>query len=224
MKCAFKLFLYLRGCWLKLKGRDLWGLWHQRQVPKAWICNHIPQNTVGHNFLSMPKIPASVTKALIFQCVCVRIHKYLDTNPTICGTSLGRVQSTFWWMISNKYKICNYRIKPEDGIPAKPCWYFILRFSSSFYFSPDSYQKVWYLYPSPSFSLPAICCDVNISRKWWKRTLRQQLMNSSRLPCDRSKRHRGSSRRRSYKVCHRKCLRQDIILIISNKILNIMHH
>ena len=43
-----------------VKGQDVkWGLCHQKQVSWVWISNYIPQNTVGCNYLSMPKLPAS---------------------------------------------------------------------------------------------------------------------------------------------------------------------
>ena len=44
---------------------DIRGLWHQKQVYQAWLSNYIPHNTLGHNYLSMPQIPASDAKVLI---------------------------------------------------------------------------------------------------------------------------------------------------------------
>ena len=43
----------------------IWGLWRQKQVSQSWTSNCIPQTIVGCNYLSLPEIPASGTKALI---------------------------------------------------------------------------------------------------------------------------------------------------------------
>ena len=42
------------------------GLWRQKQVSQAMMNNHIPQNIVVCNYLSMPEIPASGAKVLIW--------------------------------------------------------------------------------------------------------------------------------------------------------------
>ena len=44
----------------------IWGLWRQKQVSQAGISNYIPQFTVGCNYLSLPEIPASDAKVLIY--------------------------------------------------------------------------------------------------------------------------------------------------------------
>ena len=43
----------------------IWGLWCQKQVSQAEVSNCIPHYSAGFNYLSLPKIPASGTKALI---------------------------------------------------------------------------------------------------------------------------------------------------------------
>ena len=43
-----------------------WGFWHQKQVSHAGITNCIPQYSVRCNYLSLPEIPASATKVLLF--------------------------------------------------------------------------------------------------------------------------------------------------------------
>ena len=73
------LLLMCRGKWLPIKRRQIaspsmasiqtqiWGLWRQKQVSQAGISNCIPQSTVGCNYLSLPEIPASGTKVLIYE-------------------------------------------------------------------------------------------------------------------------------------------------------------
>ena len=46
--------------------QNIWGLCRQKQVSQAWISNCISQNTVGCNYLSLPEIPASGIKVLIW--------------------------------------------------------------------------------------------------------------------------------------------------------------
>ena len=45
----------------------IWGRRSEKQVSQAWISNCIPQYTVGCNYLSLPEIPASGTKVLIWK-------------------------------------------------------------------------------------------------------------------------------------------------------------
>ena len=44
----------------------VWGLWCQKQAFQAGISNCIPQNTAGCHHLSLPQIPASGPKVLIY--------------------------------------------------------------------------------------------------------------------------------------------------------------
>ena len=45
----------------------IWGLYCQKQVSQAGISNYIPQFTLGCNYLSLPDIPASGNKVLIYR-------------------------------------------------------------------------------------------------------------------------------------------------------------
>ena len=45
---------------------EIWGLCCQKQVSQTGIINYIPQFTVGCNYLSLPEIPVSGNKVLIY--------------------------------------------------------------------------------------------------------------------------------------------------------------
>ena len=45
----------------------IWGLWCQKQPSQAGINNCISQYSVGYNYISLPEIPASGTKFLIWE-------------------------------------------------------------------------------------------------------------------------------------------------------------
>ena len=55
----------------------IWGLCCQKQVSQAGISNYIPQFTVGCNYLSLPEIPASGNKALIYALNTIQNGRHL---------------------------------------------------------------------------------------------------------------------------------------------------
>ena len=52
----------------------IWGPWYQKQVSQARICNCIPSNTVGCNYLSLPEIRTSGAKVLIYVYICIYVY------------------------------------------------------------------------------------------------------------------------------------------------------
>ena len=75
----------------------IWGLWHQKQVPQAWISNCVQQNTVECNYFYLPEIPASGTKVLI--------HSKLDTCSMVFQTWCGHI--VFNSTIDSQYIVVN---------------------------------------------------------------------------------------------------------------------
>ena len=73
--------------------------WIRALVSQAGISNCIPQNTVGYNYLSLPKIPVSGTKVLNISVHSYRMHASLKLshisiiaspitgNFTVCSTA-----------------------------------------------------------------------------------------------------------------------------------------
>ena len=59
-------------CWFYI-----WGLCCQKQVSQARISNYIPQFTVGCNYLSLPEIPASDNKVVIYWHHCCDMLLYM---------------------------------------------------------------------------------------------------------------------------------------------------
>ena len=67
---------------------NIQGPCHQKQESQAGISNCIPQNTVGCNYLSLPKIPASGVKVLICTYTwCSYISLTISQIPHMCHVS-----------------------------------------------------------------------------------------------------------------------------------------
>ena len=92
-------------CW------PVWGLCCQKQVSQAGISKYIPQWTAGRDYLSLPEIPASGNKVLIYwdcltglRCSCLPSHcqHMLIMNAgrwSVCEEAFAR--AAFW--------LCSYR-------------------------------------------------------------------------------------------------------------------
>ena len=64
----------------------IWGWLCQKQVSHAGISNYLPQFTVGCNYLSLPEIPASDIKVLIYGWLTAalqKLHWYYEINEWI---------------------------------------------------------------------------------------------------------------------------------------------
>ena len=80
---------------------DIWGLWCQKQVSQAGLSNYLPQFTVGCNYLSLPEIPASGAKVLIY---VTEWSLWLSQNWYELVIGVSRIR------LSNHIKkiLCNY--------------------------------------------------------------------------------------------------------------------
>ena len=82
--CAFGIILLCYIYTIYIFGY-IWGLCCQRQVSQAGISNYIMQFTVWCNYLSLPEIPASGNKVLIY-------------GPNVIGQELIQVQMCSLWV------------------------------------------------------------------------------------------------------------------------------
>ena len=74
----------------------IWGFWCPKQVSQTVISNCIPQYSMGWNYLSMPEIPASGAKVIIW----LIIH----------GMIMGPVH---WHLSPSQFKFkCHFTVKP----------------------------------------------------------------------------------------------------------------
>ena len=71
----------------------VWGLWCQKQVSQTGISNYVPQFTVRCNFLSLPEMPVSGAKVLIYLLLCVNL-------PVQGLNDSGQIVSMIWLLIS----------------------------------------------------------------------------------------------------------------------------
>ena len=58
------------GIWLnptyQIQATHIFGLWWWKRVWRVWMSNYVIQHSIGYDYLSMPKIPASGDKVLIY--------------------------------------------------------------------------------------------------------------------------------------------------------------
>ena len=82
----------------------IWGRCCMKHISRAWISNHIPQNSVGYNYLSMPYITASDTQSPCMEGLVQERRNssahVLEfclscTNPSISYSVLSWVM--LWW-------------------------------------------------------------------------------------------------------------------------------
>ena len=78
----------------------IWEIWCQKHVPYVWTSNCMPQNTVKFNTSSMPEIPASGTKVLIYVAidyfVSFNLYKtWLVTNRQLRGKCFHLMTSSW---------------------------------------------------------------------------------------------------------------------------------
>ena len=85
------------------------GLCCLKQVSQAWISNYISQKTAGCNYLSLPEIPASGNKVLIYRLAflvhplrnCVHLDTYnLRSSGTHLNYKTKYISSGFYFPIT----------------------------------------------------------------------------------------------------------------------------
>ena len=89
--------------------RIICGLCCQKQASQAGISNCIPQNTVGYNYISLPEIPASGIKGLIyrFRHMDYEEQKYAKTH----ASQQGSRKSASDWLVA--VPLANQKSAPE---------------------------------------------------------------------------------------------------------------
>ena len=129
-KVVFCPYYYKSDCWIPgILGYNI-------GVSQAWISNYIPQFTVGCNYLSLPEIPASGNKVLIYSVICVQHSTFIVVLRFLTYKRFNRIPefSVFIFMDIVAFRIeimshrffCQFCWFSDSMICSQPCFFLLL--------------------------------------------------------------------------------------------------